>query len=145
MRTEAAQAAAIIRKELKKNGIKGAKVRSENYSGGSSVNVTLPEDLLPATVKKITDYCNQFQYGHFDGMTDMYEYSNSNADLPQAKFVFVTASYSDEVKAAARKLVEEVNGVPSYDIDSHVWRILNGSSTWFPEFWANYKPRVKAA
>ena len=51
MRTEAAKAAQIIRKHLKDNGIT-AKVTSQNYAGGNSINVKT-FDLLPATEKFI--------------------------------------------------------------------------------------------
>lgn len=71
MRTlsEAAKAAALIRKHLKKHNIK-ASVTSDNYSMGSSVDVTIKQDTLPAMVQDIKNYCAQYQYGHFDGMTD---------------------------------------------------------------------------
>ena len=32
----------------------------------------------------------QFCYGHFDGMIDSYEYSNSRNDIPQVQFIFCT-------------------------------------------------------
>lgn len=87
--TTAAIAAKEIRSRLKKAGI-AARVRSENYSGGNSINVDL-DDATPETMKRAEAIANPFQYGHFDGMTDCYEYSNRNSDLPaQAKFVFVT-------------------------------------------------------
>lgn len=98
IKTPAALAAAQIRKHLKSNGIK-AKVRSQNYFGGSSIRVELTDE-LPATVKAIEGYCSQFQAGHFDGMTDMYEYSNNRDDIPQVSFVFVRCEYTSEVKQA---------------------------------------------
>jgi hypothetical protein len=40
---------------------------------------------------------NEYQYGHFDGMIDCYEYSNNRNDIPQVKFVFANREYSDEI------------------------------------------------
>ena len=97
MASEHATAAKEIRKELKKNGIK-ARVTCSSYSMGSSVNVRINNE-LPATIAAIKLFADRYQYGHFNGMEDIYEYSNVS-DLPQVKFVFVQNSYSDEVKQA---------------------------------------------
>ena len=97
--SEHAHAAKLIRQELKKNGIP-AQVKSEIYTGGSSVRIELESPLL-STYKKVEEFCNQFQEGHFNGMEDIYEYSNSNPDLPQVKFVFVNINHSDERRQAA--------------------------------------------
>jgi len=45
-------------------------------------------------VNKIT---KKYQYGHFDGMIDCYEYSNNREDIPQAKFVMCSRELSDEI------------------------------------------------
>lgn len=94
--TQHAAAAAMIRKHIKSLGI-AAKVTSESYAGGNSVRVSV-QDLDPATTKKIEEFANQFQYGHFDGMQDLYEYSNSRNDIPQVKFVFVSNRAGDEMR-----------------------------------------------
>lgn len=91
-----AAAAAMIRQHIKTLGI-AAKVTSESYAGGSSVRVSV-EDLTPATAKALEEYAGQFQYGHFDGMQDLYEYSNSRDDIPQVKFVFVNNRPTDEMR-----------------------------------------------
>jgi hypothetical protein len=91
-----AKAASMIRNFLKAQGVPG-KVRSEGYSMGSSVNVYI-EDVTPETSDKVEKYAKQFQYGHFDGMQDLYEYSNSRNDIPQAKFVFVNNKPSELMK-----------------------------------------------
>lgn len=87
-KTQAAQAAALIRKEIKA-AYPGLKFRctSENYSGGNSIRVSYidqPKEVHEA----ITAIAKKYQYGHFDGMHDIYEYSNSNPEIPQAKYVF---------------------------------------------------------
>jgi len=94
-----AAAAKLIRAELKKHGISGT-VRAKSYAGGSSVTVSLADE-LPATAALVRGFTGRFQYGHFDGMSDMYVYSNSRDDLPQVGFIFVNNSYSDEVQQAA--------------------------------------------
>lgn len=94
--TPAAQAAKIIRKNLKAQGLV-CRVTSENYSMGCSVNVKI-YDQQPKLYKLVESYCKNFQYGHFDGMIDCYEHSNSRDDIPQAKFVFVKNELSDELK-----------------------------------------------
>ncbi len=150
------QAAALIRKELKKNGIP-ASVSSKSYSMGDSVNVLLTENPLPATVKKVEEFTAQYQYGHFDGMTDMYEISNNNNDIPQTKHLFVNTEYSDEFKQLAWDHVratmhggddapENVEEAYNYNLQgewgsSWVHRVLAGVE--FPAFWTAHKPRRK--
>ncbi len=151
-----AAAAKIIRKELKKNGIT-AKVSAKSYSGGSSVDV-YTTDLLPAALKEVKLFCGQFEMGHFDGMIDMYEYSNINADLPQVKFVRVNNTYSDKVKQAAwnwmRSYYADMDDAPENYKDGGNHQVMG---TWGDQmlhrvlsderksgFWATYKPRVKA-
>lgn len=107
--SEHAKAASMIRKHLKSLGVPGS-VRSESYAGGSSVRVEIT-DQPRDTVVMVKLYAEQFQQGHFNGMTDSYEYTNSNDDLPQVKFVFVEARYGDDMKQAAyRTLVETCAG-----------------------------------
>lgn len=91
-----AAAAKQIRQWLKGQGI-AARVKSEGYSMGSSVRIYI-QDQKPEVVAKVEEFAKQYQYGHFDGMQDLYEYSNSRKDLPQAKFVFVNNEISDEVR-----------------------------------------------
>ena len=94
-----AAAAKQIRAFVKKLGLK-ASVRGEAASMTDSVRVVL-KNATPAQIQKVKDFANQYQYGHFDGMTDYYEYSNSREDIPQVKFVFVRSDYSDDMKQKA--------------------------------------------
>lgn len=136
-----AAAAKAIRTELKKHGIR-ARVTSDSGSMTTSVRVEILEDVLPATKAEITTFAKRFQYGHFDGMTDCYEYSNNDDSLPQVKFVFVEVNYSDEIHAEARAYIEAINGIEEYEVDRYTWLALNG--TW-GDFWTGRKPRVRAA
>jgi len=114
--SEHAAAAKAIRTELKKHGIK-AKVRADSYSMGSSVNIYL-NDIPPHILEPIKTFCNQYQYGHFNGMEDIYEMSNNNQDLPQVKFVFVNNKYSNETyQEAWTELRNRLQGMDQYDED----------------------------
>jgi hypothetical protein len=157
-----AAAAKMVRQELKKHGIAG-RVTCSSYSGGTSLNVYV-ENLEPWVRKEMELYVGQFEYGHFDGMTDCYEYSNNRDDLPQVKFAFVECSYSDELRQKAYdyllanwggyedhpEKVEDANNLRgSCDwVSSEVWQVLNGSwdkrcSSGCTKFWN--KPRVRMA
>ncbi len=138
--SEHAAAAKQIRAELKKNGIK-ASVRASTGSMTSSITVTIQQDLIPAAIAEIKDFCNQYQMGHFDGMTDMYEYSNRR-DLPQVKFVFVNIDYSDELRAEVAEYVASIGGIEAHEQDRYQHIVMNG--TW-GDFWATRKPRVRVA
>jgi hypothetical protein len=87
MRTPSAQAATLIRKELKQAGIK-ASVTSKRYSGGSSI--TVRADALDSASSKALELNlkSKYCYGHFNGMDDCYEYTNRN-ELPKASYIFV--------------------------------------------------------
>lgn len=96
--SSAALAAKAIRKELKEKfpGVKFS-VRSSNFSMGNSVDIAYDTVLHgeqdgdgKAPASEVWKVANKYQYGHFDGMTDSYEYSNRHDDLPQAKYVHVS-------------------------------------------------------
>ncbi len=129
MTTDAAQAAKEIRKAIKAHGLK-ARVRSSNYSQGSSVNVTLTDE-LPATVAAVADFAKKYQW----------EDNHSN-DLPQARFVFVEVDFSEAVVQAAKDYVAANYPADCYDLDMMPYRILRGSEE--STFWAAYKPRKAA-
>lgn len=150
-----AAAAKAIRAELKKNGIK-AKVRSSSFSMGNSVSVTV-FDQTPMTMREIESYCNQFQYGHFDGMQDLYEHSNRREDIPQVKFVSVTNERSESTKQGVwdwmRAYYADFENAPeSYAEagsfftgheygDRAMYRELSDTDS---GFWTSRKPRVRA-
>lgn len=135
-----AGAAKAIRAELKKHGIK-ASVRAKCYSGGSSVDVCIEADVLPATREAIETFCKRFQYGHFDGMTDCYNYSNVNDDLPQVTFVFVNVDYSEKIRTEAKGYVASISGINEYQQDHYAHMALNSS---WGDFWLGRKPKVAA-
>ena len=157
MKSPQAQAAAQIRKMLKANNVP-ARVTSDGGSMTSSVNITLLDNPLPGTVKRVKEYAAQFQYGHFDGMNDIYEHSNSRDDIPQAKYVFVNTDYNDGFRqdvwtfvrgrlAGADELPESYNDAMTCDLQGNwvsnwVHRVLCGSV--LEDFWTGQKVRVRA-
>lgn len=94
--SEAAQVAAQIRAGLKQLGI-AAKVRSENYAGGNSVNIDLTDE-PPHVRALLTERYAKYQYGKFDGMTDSYDHCNVRKDIPQVRFLFVNNSCSKQLR-----------------------------------------------
>ena len=138
--SQAAQAAKLIRKQLKDWGIP-ARVKSETYSMGSSVGITVT-DLPPAMYQKVYDFANRFQYGTFNSMEDIYEYTNSRDDIPQAKYVFVRNEYSEELRKLAFEFAKKnYSYFDDIEYDRITWDnaacnlyndLLNGRE---PEFW----------
>jgi hypothetical protein len=104
--TTAAQTAKAIRTELKEK-FPGTKfsVTSSNFAGGNSVDISWTDGPTRDTVEAVT---KKYQYGNFNGMIDLYEYSNSREDIPQAKYVQAARHYSPAVEEATKaKLVKE--------------------------------------
>ena len=95
--TGSAQCAAAIRTELKtKFPNYKFSVTSDNFSMGSSVNISWTDGPTAGQVESVT---RKYQYGHFNGMEDIYEYSNNIEGLPQAKYVNESRKMSEELKA----------------------------------------------
>lgn len=134
--TEAARCAALIRKTLKGWGI-AAHVRSSNFSMGDSVDVHLLDDPRPEVVERAESFCKGLQDGHFDGMTDSYEYAHHDDGLPRAKYVMVQVEYSDTLREEARAYLQECLGdADANKIDRELYRCLAGS---FGHFWDECK------
>ena len=127
MKTEAAKCAAEIRKYLKAKGVK-ASVRSENFSMGDSVRVNIKEIIDPAVLNEIKLETSKYQYGHFDGMQDLYENSNVNPNIPQTKFLFVQYDWRVEdafVEAVIPALKTKVE-FDDHDADFEYKRLARG-------------------
>lgn len=80
-----AHAAKLIKGELRK-AFKGVKfsVRSRVGTVHDAIDVAWVDGPDAREVDAIVD---KYQEGHFDGMTDSYDYSNRRTDLPQVSFV----------------------------------------------------------
>lgn len=101
MKTTTAETAKAIRAELKKEfpSIKFS-VKSQR---GSAVIIEYTDGVLSSKVKAIVD---KYQYGHFNGMEDIYEISNSRNDIPQAQYIFVTRNQSEAVQNEILKEIQ---------------------------------------
>ena len=100
-----AQAAKMIRAELKKAFPKTKFfVTSTSFSMGDAVDIRWTDGPITSSVEEIT---GKYRYGHFNGMKDIYEYSNKKSDLPQSKYVMTSREYSqdanDKVKLSLSK------------------------------------------
>lgn len=98
-----AAAAAAIRAELKEAfpDIKFS-VTSESFSMGNSVRVKWTDGPTSEQVESIS---GKYQFGSFNGMEDIYEYTNCREDIPQAKYVHETREISEANREALRALV----------------------------------------
>lgn len=76
-------------------------VRSSYFANGNSVDITW--NLGPVT-KRVEELVNEFQYGHFDGMIDLYKMSNRRDNIPQAKFVSCHREHKSDEEIANDKL-----------------------------------------
>lgn len=136
--TEWAAAAAAIRKALKAHGIQ-CKVTSDAYAGGSSVKVRV-YDQSPAVIERIKSHCGQYQYGHFNGMEDIYEATNMRDDIPQVSFVFVDNEISAELQA---EIESWCDANWSYHDDQNRREVIYRQSRHeSSQFWAQRKPRI---
>lgn len=103
--TQAARAAQAIRKVLKQKfpEVKFS-VRSKSFSMGDEVNVRWVDG---PTEREVEKEVNHFQKGSFDGMQDIYEYSNSRDDIPQTKYLFCIRKISyAKAQEVARYLLD---------------------------------------
>ena len=124
--TGSAQCAAAIRTELKtKFPNYKFSVTSDNFSMGNSVNISWTDGPTAGQVESVT---RKYQYGHFNGMEDVYEYSNNIEGLPQAKYVSESRKMSEELKAILFPQLKEL--LPNYeptsyrdDLDSILYQI----------------------
>ena len=126
MKSIQAQAASAIRAELK-NAFPTVKfsVKSESFSGGNSVNIHWYDGPL---TKEVDAIVGKYQYGHFNGMEDIYEYSNKNDDIPQAKYVQTSRKITQETQLfIAAELGIQPDEINSYN--QH-YREYNSALIW---------------
>lgn len=97
-KTEAAYVGSIIKNELKAKFPKVKfSIKSQTYSGGDSLNVrfTATKETI-GIYKEVKSIASKYEAGRFDGMTDMYEYTNKT-EGPTVKYLFVDMN-TDEMK-----------------------------------------------
>lgn len=79
----------------------------ESRGTGSAVYVDWTDGPFESDVK---DVVYKYQAGHFDGMTDCYEYGNSRNDIPQVRFVFTKREVSRQLYQEYADLLEASQG-----------------------------------
>lgn len=100
-KSTAALAAQMIRKEIK-SAFPGLAFTctSQTYAGGNSIDVGMT-DQTPAIKQAVEAITAKYQEGKFDGMNDIYEYTNSRSDIPQVKYLFVSNQMTPALKQQA--------------------------------------------
>lgn len=119
-----AATAKAIREELKKLIKYKAKVKSDSFSMGNSVDITLIDE-TPEKFKEITSVLKQYQYGHFNSQEDIYVDSNRK-DIPQVKWVSVNNFPSQYQQMAIKKYIAVMNY--SEEILMKKYGLYNGSN-----------------
>ena len=117
-----AAAAKAVRAFMKKQGIKGT-VKAARGAGTSSIRVSLTNG-TPTDTATVTEFAKQYQYGHFDGMYDSYEFSNCREELPQVKYVFVEADFDKETKQKALDALSAEFNLPAMSYDSVPYEVV---------------------
>jgi uncharacterized FlaG/YvyC family protein len=123
-----AAAASAIRNELN-NAFKGFKfsVTSDSFSGGNAVRVHWVDG---PTTREVEQISGKYQYGHFNGMEDIYEYSNNNDNLPQVKFVTESRQMSEQTREFITEQVSAImeENTPKHEIERLTYQIFSASS-----------------
>ncbi|NWJ46501.1 MAG: hypothetical protein HXX08_11530 [Chloroflexi bacterium] len=137
----AAQAAKLIRADMKSEypDLK-VRVTCHNFAGGDSITVEF-YDQPPEVEEAIKKLLHKYEFGHFDGMTDMYEYSNWNDALPQTKYLHIDNNRSPEMDAKLEAFALSLYGedspqTKSYEIHTTMHRLFRDT---YPYFWKAFK------
>ena len=126
MKSIQAEVAQTIRKELKEKfpDIKFS-VKSESFAGGNSVDIYYTNGVPADEVRKLV---NKYESGHFDGMTDCYNYY-PNRDYPTAKYVMVNRKITEDIREKTKIDIAKRYGIKD----------INNEQEWFNKFqaWSN--------
>ena len=82
-----AQVAKLLKQKGKELGLT-LSATSQSFAGGNSVDVYVSKGSDTA-IQELKDFSKQFVYGKFDGMTDYYDITNWNENIPQTKYLFI--------------------------------------------------------
>ena len=131
-KSEVARCAAEIRKILKEKNIK-ASVKSQSYSMGDSVTVTIQEIINPEIYNALKEELAKYQYGHYNGMEDIYENTNCIDEIPQTKHLFVEYDWrltDGFIQRLINVLVTKVDFDADYQYKRLAGDILYGRDNW---------------
>lgn len=87
---------------------------SESFSMGDAARLSWVDG---PTVDMVDKIVKKYQYGRFDSMTDCYNFSHVNKDLPQTKYATADRDMSDEAKTLILAMLCTRFGVDSLDYD----------------------------
>jgi len=136
--TGAAACADAIRAELKEKfaGVKFS-VKSSTFSMGDSVDISWSDFLSRDEVEAVV---SKYQQGRFNGMEDIYEYSNNIEGLPQAKYVSARRDMSEEAKSILVPIAEKLYNELKEQGDARVDRMYNFENFLHQIFYNTYIP-----
>ncbi|WP_130735518.1 LPD29 domain-containing protein [Flavobacterium sp. J27] len=115
IKADVRKSTSLIKKYLKEKYNIKASVRSDFYSGGSSLHVSY---VMGPESNMVESELKRLQYGRFDGMTDMYNYNDKAFNgivldgyrLYEYKYVFVDQDLTENFKVRlATVLSQEIN------------------------------------
>ena len=106
------------------------RMKSDSYSGGSSIYVSWTDGPIPSDVKAISD---QFQDSDFDGMTDMSNYRDEGEGFRQwmgyAKYVSESRHVSESITEAVKTFLTAHRDIAEWEvgdvISRETWQLLN--------------------
>lgn len=148
-----AQVAALIRKDLKELGLKNAKVHSTSFAGGNAVDVYV-YNVNPKFLEKIESRYAKYEYGHFDGMTDSYNYDNVHKDIPQVKFLMVHNERTPDMLLEIHNYRKKMYNVTTDEqcmrewncwLSQLDWKVFNDKEFWkqAQNVFADFQPKFK--
>jgi len=99
-------------------------VTSDSYSGGNSVHVEWKDG---PTTSMVEDISGAYQYGSFDGMTDMYNNTNDRDDIPQVKYVQERREMSAETREFITNQLTAMWGdqLQPYEIERRTYQVFS--------------------
>jgi hypothetical protein len=102
-------------------------VKSRSFSGGDAVDIVWTDG---PTTYKVEEIVNLHQMGHFDGMQDLYEYTNRHPNIPQVKYAHTRRELSPESRQALEDAIREHFGdsLQQWEVWQYVHRYAGGRS-----------------
>ena len=116
-----AKVSKAIRQDLKAMGIK-AKVQSSSSSWSDAVRVYLSNE-RPEVVDKVNKLVCKYKAGYFDGMNDIYEYTNNN-DL-SVEYIFVENIIDNSIRDKAEQYLRD-KGWSDDAVNDNLYSVLRG-------------------
>ena len=116
-----AKVSKAIRQDLKAMGIK-AKVQSSSGTWSDAIRVYLSNE-RPEVVDKVNKMVCKYKAGYFDGMNDIYEYTNKN-DL-SVEYIFVENIIDNSIRDKAEQYLRD-KGWSNDAVNDNLYKVLRG-------------------